>query len=277
MWITKILMMKSLVTIVIPIYQEQPSDLEILSLNQTLTVLCRYPVTFMAPAGLNTAWYEDHCRGKATVHFEYFDWKGYEGYVNLMVSPSFYRRFQAYEYMLMCQLDAFVFRDELVEWCRMGYDCLGAVIYNDDRSWHPRNGFWRRLTGFTAPEYFANSGFTLKKVDTFHRMMSRFRHYIAFYRWVSRLRGVGFYDDLFISQHFPKLPGNFRLAPRALAEKFGADYMTYDVAELPFHNRDNDNLPFGIHGWTQRQLDFWRPCILRSTRGAWPASPALPQ
>ncbi|HEX8327648.1 MAG TPA: DUF5672 family protein [Hymenobacter sp.] len=255
------------VTVIIPIYREQPSPLEVLSLDQTLAVLGHYPIAFMAPEYLDATWYQEHCRGKAAVRIERFDWEGYEDYVNLMMDPEYYRRFQAYEYLFMCQLDAFAFRDELPYWCGLGYDFVGAVIYNE--TWKASTNWWRRLTGFETPAYYANSGFCLKKVDTFVSMTSRFRHYISFYRWVSQLRGVqGFYDDLFISQHFPRLSSRFRMPSKAVAQRFGADYMEYDPGRLPFHNGNNENLPFGVHGWIQRQLDFWRPCINRCAPGS---------
>lgn len=255
-------MSKSLVTVVIPIITERPTALELISLDQTLQVLGKYPITFMARAELDTTWYEDYCRGKATVYIERFAWSGYKTFVGLMMSSLFYKRFQAYEYMLICHLDAFVFRDELEYWCQQGYDYTGAVVYNPD--------FWRkptllkRLTGFTNPEYYANGGFCLKKVSSFQRLTSKFKYYIALHELLGQLRGaIGFYDDLFVTQHFPKLSSNFRMPPKALAEKFGADYMTTAELDLPFTNRDNTTLPFGVHGWIQRNIEFWAPCIRR--------------
>ena len=126
-------MSKALVTVVIPIHLEEPSELEKVSLAQTLAVLSAYPITFMAPTKLNTAWYENFCRGKATVHIERFDWKGFDAYSELLTNRIFYQRFLPYEYILICHMDAFVFRDELAKWCDLGYDYIGSVIYSD--SW----------------------------------------------------------------------------------------------------------------------------------------------
>ena len=46
---------------------------------------------------------------------EYF--KGISGYNRLMMSEVFYRRFIGYEYILIYQLDAYIFKDELKKWC----------------------------------------------------------------------------------------------------------------------------------------------------------------
>ena len=120
---------KELVTVVIPIHREEPSELEKISLAQILTVLHRYPITFIAPYGLVTAWYEDYCRGKAQIRIENFQWKGHEAYGVLMASRTFFKRFLPYQYVLICHLDAFVFRDELADWCQLGYDYIGSVMY----------------------------------------------------------------------------------------------------------------------------------------------------
>jgi len=43
-----------------------------------------------------------------------------------MMSPAFYDAFKAFDYILIYQLDAFVFRDELEYFCSLGYDYIGA-------------------------------------------------------------------------------------------------------------------------------------------------------
>ncbi|HEX8330751.1 MAG TPA: DUF5672 family protein [Hymenobacter sp.] len=254
-------MNRQLVTVVIPVHLEKPSELETISLDQILSVLSRYPITFMAPTALDTTWYENYCQGKATVLLERFDWKGHEAYCELMLSHVFYKRFLAYEYVLNCHLDAFVFRDELEQWCSLGYDYIGSVIYNDH--WVRPSTWLRRLTGFTTPEYFGNGGFALKKVSTFYRITSTFRYYIALYHVQRKLRKQGLYDDIFLANHFPKLSPGFRIPRKAVAQQFSAAYENWDEANLPFHNRDNNTLPFGNHGWIQTYQSFWRPCIRR--------------
>ncbi|HEX8504880.1 MAG TPA: DUF5672 family protein [Hymenobacter sp.] len=257
-------MKTALVTVVIPIYQEKPSELEIISLDQTLAVLHEYPITFMTPTRLDVAWYEDYCRGKATVYFERFEWSGYVAFNDMMVAPAFYQRFLRYQYMLICHLDAFVFRNELAKWCRLGYDYTGSVLYNGT-DWDQPDTLLRRLTGFTTPEYYACGGFALKNVAAFYRITHRSRLYIRLYRAVQRLRHSTslVFDDLFVTRHFPKLSAKFRMAPKAQAERFGAACMKLDAAALPFDIRNDDDLPFGVHGWIQGQ-ELWADCIRRS-------------
>ncbi|MCK5681152.1 hypothetical protein KAI46_10130 [bacterium] len=53
-----------------------------------------------------------------------------EAYNKLLVFPGFWDAFPSFEYMLIAQLDAFVFRDNLDEWCRKGYAYIGAPWLN---------------------------------------------------------------------------------------------------------------------------------------------------
>ncbi len=252
-------MKKERVVIIIPVHLPEPSPLEKISLQQTFTVLRSYPIVFMAPLRLNTSWYEAlNINGKKAT-LERFDWQGYEAYSMLQTKPFFYHRFLKYEYMLTCHMDAFVFRDELEPWCQLNYDYIGSVIYN--KRFKMKDTFFKIVTTYTNPDYFGNGGFALKKVETFYRITSRYKFYINFYHWQRKLRKRGFYDDLFHSLHYPKLFPKFRTAPKELAQQFGADFVNWDEAKLPFSNRDFSSLPFGIHGWIKNQQDYWKPCI----------------
>lgn len=122
-----------LVTVVIHAHLPEPEPLEQVSLAQTLAILGRHPITFVVPTGLDTRWYEDFCRGRATIRFLRFEWNGLDEYARMLLSPRFYARFHDYRYLLICHLDAFVFRDELTAWCHRGYDYVGAVIHH--RTW----------------------------------------------------------------------------------------------------------------------------------------------
>ncbi len=251
--------MKKLVTVVIPIHQEIPSELEKISLAQTLRVLHKYPITFQAKDGLNVKWYEDFCRGKANIIFEWFQWKGFKEFTYLMMSKEFYQRFLDYEYILICHLDAFVFRDELQTWCNLGYDYIGSVIYN--KVWSNLPSKSGKFLGLTKPEYFGNGGFALKKVESFVYLTTNFHLKIRFYLWYRKVRKKFFQDDIFLSQVFPKLIANFKIPPKSLAQQFGAAFEIWDETNLPFTKNDCSSLPFGIHGWFAYNIEFWRPCI----------------
>ncbi len=70
----------------------------------------------------------------------------------LMLSAKFYESFSDYDYILIYQLDALVFSDQLVEWCNSGFDYIGSPwLKVPDSPWVdvPRVG---------------NGGFSLRKI-----------------------------------------------------------------------------------------------------------------
>lgn len=260
---------QQLVTVVVPTHLPEPTALGKVSLAQTLSVLGRHPITFVVPDTLDVSWYEDFCRGKADIHFQRIAWRGIDEFGELMLSPQFFERFVDYEYILVCHLDAFVFKDDLADWCRQGYDYIGSVIYNT--AWEQGvplsrrkarvNDALRKLLRTRPTEYLANGGFALKRVRTFLEMTSRFRYYIKGYTSIAIARGRGIWEDLFVLRHFSRLSDNFMIPPRSIAQRFGAEYVDYDEQLLPFGNGDAQNLPFGVHGWIQFQPEYWKPII----------------
>ena len=49
-----------------------------------------------------------------------------------MISSLFYETFKAYKYLLIYQLDSYVFRDELPQWGKKGYAYIGAPWFEND-------------------------------------------------------------------------------------------------------------------------------------------------
>jgi hypothetical protein len=76
----------------------------------------KYPITFAAPESIKKDEYLRICEGFTNINFELFPdlyFKDLDNYSNLMTSVSFYERFYKYKFILIYQLDVFVFRDEL--------------------------------------------------------------------------------------------------------------------------------------------------------------------
>lgn len=119
--------------VVIPVYCESPSSPEKASYQNTLSVLAGHDIVVVTHRDCDTSVYDDISRRLDTnVRYEYFSqqyFSSVHGYNDLCLSETFYRRFADYEYMLICQLDAWVFRDELSYWCEKGYDYIGAPIF----------------------------------------------------------------------------------------------------------------------------------------------------
>ncbi len=150
--------------IVIPIHKATPTEDELLSLRQCASILKSHPICIVCPEGLDVSLLStilSFAKTNWTIerfppHF--FD--GIKGYNLLMLDKSFYKRFTKYQYILLYQLDAWVFCDELDEWCAKGYDYIGAPWIEEDNNGN------MTLIGV------GNGGFSLRRVQHFINVLS---------------------------------------------------------------------------------------------------------
>jgi len=142
------------VAIVIPIYRTHLNPEEILSLTQCLKVLSKYPIRFMGPQSLNTEFLKPWIEEVEMIRFEDNYFKSPKTYNKLLTSPFFYEAFSNFEYILIHQLDAYVFEDQLLEWCAKGFDYIGAPKL---RKHHLSNSL-------SCQPVLLNGGLSLRKV-----------------------------------------------------------------------------------------------------------------
>ncbi len=225
--------------VVIPVYKSQLNEFEQTALAQALKVLKAHDLIFVVPAGL-TASYLKH--GKC----EFFPasyFKGVESYNDLMVSAAFYRRFLTYRYILIYQLDAYVFRDELTYWCTRGYSYIGAPWIN--ASFYARKTKDYAKYGLRYPEV-GNGGFSLRST----RM-----HYwacIFYFTYVLRVVFKSLNEDWFWVNIIGRINPFYKIADAEIAMKFAIESNPrQSLADL------NGNLPFGCHGWDKYFEEFW--------------------
>lgn len=239
------------VAVLIPIYKATLSELEWQSFRQTIRVLGHYPIIVVKPNSLNA----DFLRAEhATVEFTSFEddyFKSIEGYNALMTSERFYRRFDAYEYILICQLDAFVFRDTLADWCRRGYDYIGSPTL------HPAE--FDKLSATQAQHYakslssrrfVLNGGLSLRKVSAFLRYLKIYQRFYP--AWTGN-------EDMLFSQEATRLlPMKLfmKLPPWEEAMKFA-----FEKSPAASYAITRNQLPFGCHAWERYDPHFWSAFI----------------
>ncbi len=145
--------------VVIPVYLKNPTPAERASFRQTLAMLQNHDIVIVTHNRCDLTVYEQLARetGKnyTTELFDNKYFQSVEGYNDLCFSPEFYQRFKDYEYMLICQLDAWVFSDQLDFWCNKGYDYIGAPIFH---AYTPTQ-FTTKFLGI------GNGGFSLRRIS----------------------------------------------------------------------------------------------------------------
>jgi hypothetical protein len=249
--------------VVMPVYKPVMSDHELVSFSQCLKVLGGYDICIVAPEKLDLGEYTKRGRiGQVRFDERYF--RNVHGYNRLMLSPWFYESFSGYEYMLVYQLDCFVFRDELDQWCEAGFDYIGAPWIDCDfddwlrrkkRSYPSDIRLFHRLTRFRYMRSVGNGGFSLRKTGAMVRNLRLLSLRSRYYKGN---------EDQFISHYLGALNPFFKVPDTDTALRFSFDYKPALAFEM-----NGSRLPFGCHAWSRKDsnlyednLRFWQPHIL---------------
>ena len=259
----------------VPFYREALTPEEQISLRHLEVFGDRYDRVAVIPAslGLNPPGFEP-CRFPD----RYFT--DVAAYSRLCLSAPFYERFGDYRFILLYQLDCLVFSDQLLEWCELDYDYVGAPWLRSRE--RPAAGFSR----------VGNGGFSLRKVASLLAVLRSERYRGGGSAWwrdlmfaplpdleplspvpraFKRLRvlrsarfGVAGYvsgytlnEDHFWSDRARLFYPQFRIAPVEVALRFSFEY-----GPRACYQRSGGRLPFGCHGWHKHDREFWQPFLL---------------
>lgn len=229
------------VAVVIPIYKSDLTDSELRSFKQCLKVLADHPLMLVGPAGLDTSFYDDLAgRSLHFIEFKRQYFTSIAGYSELLLSKKFYTQLEAYEYILIYQLDAWVFRDELSYWCGQGYDYIGAPwleappITTNKAPIINLSNFLKNKVG--------NGGFSLRKVKS-HRNWAW---------WVT-----------FLYKLFPKNEDVLwtLLVPFKKPVPLKALHFAFELNPTKSYELTDKKLPFGCHAWEKYEPEFWKRFI----------------
>lgn len=154
------------------------------TLLHNATQLKSYTLEVILPESCSPSWYEaffaEHgIDGRVRqVRADYF---GSPAAVNKMgTDPSFYRMYTEFEYVLVCHLDAWIFRDRLAYWMGKGYDFIGAPLFLPEND---KVHFLKRMAPFGC-----NGGLSLRRVASCIRVLETFQprlspRYVALAIW----------------------------------------------------------------------------------------------
>ena len=264
------------IKVVIPIYSIDLSKYEYKSLNQACTVLSKYSLVFMKPTSLDVSPILEKYPNIQTEEFDDKFFKDTIGYNQLMMLPEFYSRFLDSDYILIYQLDAYVFRDELEAWCEKGYDYIGAPWFEKPiyryayaRWWRTVRRSWKKKKEKVLTEEeerqaqiinsvvaartvnpVGNGGFSLRKVRSHYNTTIELKDKINFYIQNKHSRSPVFNEDIFWASE----PDCFSYPSMEEALKF-----SFDKYPRICYKKNGRQLPFGCHGWyKKRTLWFWK-------------------
>ena len=222
------------VAVVIPVYKAELNELEKISLAQCKKVLGKYPLIFVAPAGAKFSYF---AQGNAVAQFQPQFFQSTTTYSQLLMSPFFYEAFKDFDYILIYQLDAFVFYDALEYFCSLGYDYIGAPW----STWYPWFMSIKKNISLVG-----NGGFSLRNVKAHYNVV------INHSDWAKQLLLLNHGEDTFFSLCGKRTDCDFRVAPINIAYKFSAECTPERIIK-----KNGGNLPFGCHAWTKVDVDFY--------------------
>jgi hypothetical protein len=241
----------SQIAVVIPVYKTDLSIAERASLRQCLHVLKAYPILLVKPHSLRVDELLEEYPILESLSFADKYFATIEGYNELLASPDFYRQFLAYHYILIYQLDAYVFRDELISWCNKGYDYIGAPgVEPEDFHKLPYEACEAYAATLSQSRLVLNGGLSLRRVAAMIRYL---RLYHLFYpTW------KGNEDKLFSLDARRLAPLKFFINlppwPEALA-------FSFEKSPAASYELNHRQLPFGCHAWERYDPEFWKPFI----------------
>ena len=256
---------KSEIAIVVPIYKLPLSSDDKTCLNQLFKVMTGYDIIAIYPKSLDL---NDICLEYPLLiklPMESFHFSSLRSYNKLVLSSTFYDAFSNYKYILINQLDTYIFSDELCQWANSGFDYVGAPFVPDkDKYWNWLRRLWckinfslRRYNG-TNPHHsqwyqVGNGGLCLRNVSKFQTITKKYRQQID----DDLSDEKDFYpEDLWLSF---ELKGEDRLKTPdwKTALNFSIECSPQKCMDIT-----KGKLPFGTHAWTlDKHRSFWQNII----------------
>lgn len=258
------------VAVIIPIYKEQLNELEEISLKRCFDILKKYDIIVVKPQSLRLNNYDyefDHIVAFDDKYF--FDIQGYN---RLMLSATFYEKFLDYKYILIHQLDAFAFKDDLLKWCFKDFDYIGApwlryAAYPDLikkiknttlHSLHLKFNLKQKKKLLPTDRQFenkvGNGGFSLRRTQKLHEICLKEIDMIEYYN----NRNEHYYnEDAFWSIEVNRKQKQLNIPKYKEAVYFAIENSYKHGFELT-----GGELPFGCHAW-DKHLEFWAPIFTK--------------
>ena len=202
--------------IVIPIYKSynKLTYLEKRYLKNNIEKMVNYPIIIICPKSLNVDGYRD-LNINEFMRFSDSFFHSINAYNELMLSPFFYQSFEKYEYMLLVQLDAFIFEDKLEYFLSLGYDYIGGLHYIPHVKGKMVNG---------------NGGLCLRKIDAFIEASKNIK---------KDLNNKLDWEDILYSFWYRE---KMNIAPEEVSLKFG-----WQQDPQLCYEKNGKELPFGCH------------------------------
>ncbi|NVO03014.1 MAG: hypothetical protein HXX09_09980 [Bacteroidetes bacterium] len=240
------------VAIVIPLYKAEMTKLENIGFSQCNKIFQNYDRIIIAPNSLDVSNYKNLTSLEIRFENQYFS--SLKTYNRLLLSEEFYSAFKQYKYILICQLDTFVFSNQLLDWCNKDYDYIGAPWIND--SFRIFMNIAGKYSIFECAKLFfrkginkavGNGGLSLRKVETFLQCLQENKEFAE--NWKAN-------EDYYWGLYAKTNGKLFKIPEYKEAAKFAIELKPNYCMNL-----NHQELPMGLHAWEKYHIEFWKPYI----------------
>lgn len=222
------------VAVVIPYYKNELTITERIALDRCRQILGKYPIHFVAPSFLEIN-KQILCSSDKITHVPNKWMSSLSAYNQMMLCQEFYCLFKNYKYMLLYQLDSYLFSDRLLEFCALEYDYIGAPWMEGKFDIeHEEYGLI----------YVGNGGFSLRNIMSCISVLRENNGKI-----------INCNEDLFWGAQNSEY---FKVAPVSIAVDFAFERPARKLFE-----KNGNKLPFGCHAWMKYDFDFFKPYIIK--------------
>ncbi len=273
--------------VVIPIYRQELNAFEQISLRRTCSVLAGHPLSLLVPRSRQAAiqlMLNEVLPPEASYQWHVVDdacLDSHHSYNQLMLEEPFYQHYASNSHLLICQLDAYVFEDQLQYWCCQPYDYIGAPLYLPNAAHGPEGLFCVGVGGFSLRriqpilEQLQDNPIVFRSRE-FREIINPFNSkaralYLIRYLCCRLINGcrlaapgnqlsrwMGVNEDAVFAKYLPRYSSGFRLPDVDTGLIFCIDkHIELELAAL------GGALPFAAHAWctSAENLKAWTPFI----------------
>lgn len=242
---------KKQVVVVIPVYKAELTASEKRALSQCCKILASHPAIIIKPRSLSLDSLLNEFPSLGCRSFDDHFFKDINGYNQLLISIPFYKSFSDYEYMLIYQLDAYVFTDSLLEWCSEGFDYIGAPGLEPEKLFALQASEKDLLSHSLSTQHpVLNGGLSLRRISSLIRYLRLYQ--LFFPPW------QGNEDKLFSldARRLAALRPFIRIPRWETALQF-----SFEKSPAASYVLTGQRLPFGCHAWERYDPEFWKAYI----------------
>ncbi|MBH45180.1 MAG: hypothetical protein CMC93_01010 [Flavobacteriaceae bacterium] len=258
--------LSSSISVAMPVYKrpESLTNSEKAIITRVEEILSYHHLYFVVPHRLVP--YYEKFNDFTVVSFEDYFFQDKNTYSSLLTSIPFYERFSKFKFLQIIQLDCWIFNDQLELYSSLGFDYIGAPWMKGGFEGKPENKMWK----------VGNGGFSLRKVDSFLRVLKEIKHgpkgktvvfKNRFKGILKSIKNTGFRnnlrhyldnapgEDIFWSVYVPQIFNNedFKIADNHTA----ASYSFEVNPSYLFKEITKKRLPMGCHNWANNEPSFW--------------------